>query len=65
MVTQLSERFRFSLRITQRAKLSVGDKMSAIKNYLDIQRTGTTPPPRRAPPCPASSSSAAAASRFR
>jgi hypothetical protein len=54
------------LRITQRAKLSVGDKMSAIKNYLDIQRTGTTTtPPRRAPPCPASSSSAAAASRFR
>lgn len=38
MVTQLSELFRYSLRTTQRADLSVGDEMAAIRNYLDIQR---------------------------
>jgi sensor histidine kinase YesM len=38
MVTQLSELFRYSLRTTQRADLSVGDEMAAIQNYLDIQR---------------------------
>jgi len=38
MVTQLSELFRYSLRTTQRSDLSVADEMSAIRNYLDIQR---------------------------
>jgi len=38
MVTQLAELFRYSLRTTQRADLSVGDEMAAIRNYLDIQR---------------------------
>lgn len=38
MVTQLAELFRYSLRTTQRADLSVADEMAAIRNYLDIQR---------------------------
>jgi two-component system LytT family sensor kinase len=38
MITQLADLLRYSLRTTQRADLSVGDEMAAIRNYLDIQR---------------------------
>lgn len=43
MVTQLAELFRHSLRTT-RDDLTVGDEITAIRNYLDIQK-----PP--VPPC--------------
>ncbi len=37
MVTQLAELFRHSLRTT-RDELTVGDEITAIRNYLDIQK---------------------------
>lgn len=37
MVTQLAELFRHSLRTT-REELTVGDEITAIQNYLDIQK---------------------------
>src|SRR5262249_40309916 len=37
MVTQLAELFRHSLR-TAREALTVGDEVTAIRNYLDIQK---------------------------
>jgi len=37
MVTQLAELFRHSLR-TARDELTVGDELTAIRNYLDIQK---------------------------
>ena len=37
MVTQLAELFRHSLRTT-RDELTVGDEVTAIRNYLDIQK---------------------------
>ena len=37
MVTQLAELFRHSLRTT-RDELTVGDELTAIRNYLDIQK---------------------------
>jgi two-component system, LytTR family, sensor kinase len=38
MVTQLAELFRYSLRTADDAQLTVGDEVTAIRNYLDIQR---------------------------
>jgi two-component system, LytTR family, sensor kinase len=38
MVTRLSELFRYSLRTSGDAELSLGDEIAAIRNYLDIQR---------------------------
>jgi two-component system, LytTR family, sensor kinase len=38
MVTQLSELFRYSLRTSGDAELSLGDEIAAIRCYLDIQR---------------------------
>ncbi len=38
MVTQLSELFRYSLRTAHETDLSLGDEISAIRNYLDIQK---------------------------